>query len=473
MPAGTLARPDDLRRRFRDASTRRALSELREDTAAAIRQVAEDGTDADTGGMSEASQSLFDALKTLLTEIDAKVSRQATIDDIDQRSARRDRADRSFDASLYEYSIRGMILASLGKAPPGLDLGRSMEIAAELRSRPGRAFQGVPCPIEALSLRASYARGLERRVITSGLPASGPGSNLIATTLDASRYIDSLRARTVVRQAGAQVISGLVGNLDLPRMKQTAQVSWFAEGSNIARSDEAFDHVSFRPKHCGAIVAYSINMLLQSTPDIEMIIRDDLSRLLALDLDRVALTGSGQGAEPLGIIRNPLVTKIAATDFEYLNAVAMRAALSGKNVPLESLAFIGNSKVDAWSLSALDAMSRPLGKSIVYLGSPDYVSNVCTAAAVTGPPALAAVANPLILGAWSDLFITFYRELDLRASDQVQTAWDTGGVEVRAIMDADVNVRHPESFVFQDVQTGPTLPPLVTPTGATTQRRAT
>jgi hypothetical protein len=469
----TLARPDDLRRRLRDAGTRRALDELRADTARAIREAADDA-DPETGGMSEGSQQLFDALKTLLTEIDAKVSRQAVVDDLDTRSARRDRADRNYDRSLYEYSVRGMICQAIGSPVPGLDLGPSREIAEEMRRRPGRSFQGIPCPIEALSLRSGYARGLERRdTISTGLPTGGPGGNLIATNLDASRYVDALRARTVVRQAGAQVISGLVGNLDIPRMKQTAQVSWFAEGSNIARSDEQFDKISFTPKHCGAIVAYSINMLLQSTPDIEMIIRDDLSRLLALDLDRVALVGSGQGAEPLGITRNPAIAKITPTEFEYINNVAMRATLSGKNVPIESLGFIGNSRVDAWSLSALDAMSRPLGKSLVYMNYPDYTSNVCTAPAVTGPPALAAIVNPLVLGAWSDLFITFWRELDLRASDQVQSAWDTGGVEVRAIMDADVNVRHPESFVWQDVVTGPVLPPLVAAgAAATAQRRA-
>jgi Phage capsid family len=446
-----LAPLDDLRRRFRSAVNRRALDELRHDVARLIRQTAEDGTD-DSGSLSDEAQQLFDALKQLLAEVDAKVSRQALVDDLDTRNARRDRADRRFDRSLFDYSIRGMILARMGSPIPGLDLGPSMEIAAELRNRPGRSFQGIPCPIEALSLRGDYARRLELRDITSTLPAGGPGNNLIATTLSADRYIDALRARTVVRQAGAQVISGLVGDLDIPRMKQTAQVSWFAEGSNIARSDEAFDRIHFTPKHCAAIVAYSITMLLQATPDVEFLIRDDLSRLLALDLDRVSLVGSGVGAEPLGIINTPGVLKMPGTAFSYATNVAMRAELTGKNVPLESIAWIGNSVNDAYSLSAVDAMSRPFGKQLTYLGYPDYVSNVATAGVTS--------ANPLILGAWSDLQIAFWRELDLRASDQVQSAWDTGGVEVRAIMDADVNVRHPESFVWADMQTGPVIPPL-------------
>lgn len=454
---------DDLRRRFRSATTRRALNELREATATAIRQAAED-VDPDDGGLSEGGQQLFDALRALLAEIDAKVSRQATLDDLDTRQARRDRADRGFDESLYAFSIRGMIASAIGSPIPGIDLGRSMEISQELRARAGRTFIGFPCPVEALSLRGDYARRLgafETRDITTTQPAGGPGGNLIAQILDASRYIDALRARTVVRQAGAQVISNVVGNLNIPRMKQTGQVAWFAEGDNINKTDEQFDQVQFRPKHCGAISTYSRNMLLQATPDVEMLIRDDLSRLLALDMDRVALTGSGQGAEPLGVINNPLCTKIAATAFAYQNSVDLRAALTGKNVDLTSLAFVGNSQNDAWSLSTVDAMSRPLGKDLVYLGLPDYTSNVATFPGLPGgTPALSAVANPLIIGGWSDMIICYWSELDILPNALADSVYSTGAVMVRCLMTADVNLRHPEAFAWADMQTGPVIPPL-------------
>jgi hypothetical protein len=457
-----LAPIDTLRRRFRDATSRRALDELRHEIARQLRQTAEDGTDED-GSMSDGSQQLFDQLKALLAELDAKVSRQAVLDDLDTRSARRlDRADRGFDAGLYEFSIRGMIAAAIGSPIPGLDLGRSMEINQELRARPGQRFEGIAVPIEALSLRADYARKLAfetRQEISTTLPAGAAGSNLIGQILDASRYVDALRARTVVRQAGAQVISGVVGDLNIPRMKQTGQVQWFLEGASIFKTDEGFDQVTFRPRHCGAISTYSRNMLLQSTPDVEQIIRDDLSRLLALDMDRVALTGSGQGAEPLGIINNPACGKITSTAFAYQNQVDLRAQLTGKNVPLESIAFVGNSQIDAWSLSTIDAIARPLGKDLVYLGYPDYVSNVCTFAGLpAGTPVLPAVPNPLICGAFSDMLITYWSSLDILPNATADSVYSTGAVMVRALMTADVNLRHPEAFSWADVQTGPVKP---------------
>lgn len=482
MAARTALSPlDSLRRRFRDAHNRRQLDELRHQVAAEIRQVADDMDDSDSDSSDDKSlQELFDMLREMLAEIDAKISRNAVIDDLNYRSLNPrepgDRADRGFASSLPEFSLRGMIASAIGAPIPGLDLGRSVEISQELRRRTPTAPNGFWAPIQALYLTRDYARKLERRAdISSTLPAGGPGGNLIPLTLDAARYIDALRARTIVIQAGAQTINDLVGNLDIPRMKQTAQVSWFNEGDTISESSEQFDRVSFRPKHCGAIISYSRNMLLQSTPSIEMIIRDDLSRLLALDMDRVALTGSGQGAEPLGIIRNPLCGTIAATDFEYLNNVALRQQLSGKNVPLESVAFVGNSQIDAWSLSAIDALSRPLGKSLVYLGLPDYVSNIVSAPAVTGPPALPAVVNPLIIGAWSELYISYWSQLDILPNALADSAYTTASVMIRALMTADVAPRHPEAFAWQDAQSGPVKPSTseaTAPAPPTSSRRA-
>jgi Phage capsid family len=460
---------DDFRRRFRDAHTRRALDELRHQVAAQIRQVADEMDDAGAGDGSTDPElsALFAALRAILDDIDQKISRQAVIDDLDtrmQRGGARDRAGQRWDAGLAEFSLRGMIASAIGSPIAGLDLGRSLEISQELRMRAGgRSFVGFPAPIEALHLRASYARKLERRAdtISTDLPAAGPGGSLIPLVLDGSRYIDALRARTVVLGAGAQMISDLVGDLDIPRLKATGQVGWFREGEEIMETDQQFDRVSFRPKHCGSISSYSRNMLLQAqSPEIEMVIRDDLSRLLALELDRVALCGSGVGPEPLGIVRNPAVRRLPSVTFGYLDNVELRAMLSGSNVPLESLGFIGNSQIDAWSLSALDAVSRPLGKGIVYLGLPDYTSNVCTAAAIAAPPA-PAIDNPLILGAFGDLYLAAWSALDILPNALADSAYRRAAVLVRALMTVDVGVRHPESFAWQEVQNGPALPPLI------------
>ena len=106
-----------------------------------------------------------------------------------------------------------------------------------------------------------------------------------------------------VRQLARAVISDLRSNIDLPRLSGATTYGWFAENSAIPTSDETFDRISLRPRHAGAILEVSRNMLQQSTPDIEAIIRDDLAQVLARAVDSAAIVGpTGSAIQPQGVI---------------------------------------------------------------------------------------------------------------------------------------------------------------------------
>lgn len=464
--ATTTALPnvEQLRSAYRGAHTRRALQEVRQRITLAMRQADDAAADTDDASLSSEAQAVFDGLKALLGELDAKIVRAAVLDDLDVRHTPLDRADQGFSSSLQQFELRGMIAARIG-ADPGVDIGRSREISTELARRAvGRRIEGIAVPVQALSLRADYvARQYQTRDVSTTTPAGGPGGALIATILQPDRYIDALRARTVIRQAGATVISDLRENIDLPKMQATAQVAWFNEGDNINFSNPAFETVPLRPKHVGAIVEFSRNMILQSSPDIEMIVRDDLSKLIALAIDQGALVGSGQAPEPLGICR--AVAATAGNTFSYDQNVAMRQSLGSANVDLSSLAWIGNSQIEAWVLMTKDAASRPMGRDVVGLGYPYFISNIATAPAVTGPPALPAIVNPLILCNASDIVLGAWSILDIMPNALAETPYSKGAVWVRAIATIDVALRYLEAFAWADITTAPVVPPLTTIAG--------
>jgi hypothetical protein len=54
----------------------------------------------------------------------------------------------------------------------------------------------------------------------------------------------------------------------------------------------------------------------------------------------------------------------------------------------------------------------------------------------------------LILGNWSDLLIGFWSELDVLINPYVSGAYEKGNVQVRAMMTADVALRHTGSFAY-------------------------
>lgn len=201
-------------------------------------------------------------------------------------------SDQHFDREVRNFSLVRAIAAASGLA---VDDGREREISSELARRSGRPFQGTAVPMEVFQLP------VEQRVITSTLPGGGPGSNLISLDHLGAQYIDVLKAKLVVRQLGARTLTDLVGNVDIPRMKASATAGWFAENTAITPSDAQHERVLLSPKHVGAITEFSRNMLLQSSPDIEQLVRADLAGILAEQMDRVAIRGGGTN-EPTGVL---------------------------------------------------------------------------------------------------------------------------------------------------------------------------
>ncbi len=444
MPATTITSPDELRSRFTRARRLPQMLEIRDQVRAAIRQTS-DAMDDEGDGSAELS-ALFTQLKALLDEIDSRVNRQATIDDLDRRAQGNPlggSGDALWDRQCAEFSIVRAVAAAAGIS--GIDAGRERETSNELARRADRSFAGIPVPVRALShngpMREALARrNVEQRVITTTLPAGGPGGALVPTYLDPTQYIDALRPAMVVRALGARVLSDLKANLDLPRMKQQTTYGWFAENAAIPTSDEQFDKLSLRPKHAGAILEVSRNMLQQSTPDIEAIVRDDLSQVLARAVDSAALVGAGGATTPTGIIFTAGVTAVTAAAVGYDLLVNITTAPAQLNALDGSLGWVANMAVRGALLKLKDGMQRPYGLDVLGQGFPMMFTTLCAAAAPND--------YPIIFGNFSDLIIGFWSELDLLVNPYESTAYSKGNVQLRGAMTLDIGLRHPQSFAF-------------------------
>ena len=93
---------------------------------------------------------------------------------------------------------------------------------------------------------------------------------------------------------GATFISGLVGNVDIRKRTGSATAYWFGadNSDSVTESTETIGHVSMTPKTVGALSKFSRLMDLQSTPDIEQLIRADFVALLADAIDAAAINRS-------------------------------------------------------------------------------------------------------------------------------------------------------------------------------------
>jgi HK97 family phage major capsid protein len=437
----------------------RALLARRETLQKELRELADDGANFDDSGVAtgEAAAKIA-VIQKLLADLATSLDARARIDEYERRDAGGTRildgADQGFERSCQQFSLTRFIqhqLAVREGRRPDVDGGNELEISAELQRRGkarGRQYEGAPVPLSALSLNGPMRRSvgtraqqtqLETRVISTTLPAGGAGSALIPLDLSADEFIDVLRPNVVVRSLGARVLTDCVGNLDLPKQLAPATTGWVPDNSPFPTSDVPFGRVSFRPKLCGTIVEWSRLMLLQSNPGVEGILRADLAAVLARELDRAVLVGSGAANEPLGIVAHAGTTHVPDGQIGINLVADLIGALTGLNALQGSLGFAGAGAVRTMASKATDAMYRPFGFDTLFQSMPMEWTNILA-------------PDLLVFGSWQDAVIAIWGpEIDLVVNPYGDTSFSKGNVQLRAIMVVDTNLRHAESFSWSHV----------------------
>jgi HK97 family phage major capsid protein len=98
------------------------------------------------------------------------------------------------------------------------------------------------------------------------------------------------------------------------------------------------------PHRVAAATAYTQQLLVQSSVDVENFVRRDLMEILALEKDRVALNGLGSAGEPLGIANTTnLSTSVTLTNagtLTYAKACEFELNISTSNALRNRLGFL-------------------------------------------------------------------------------------------------------------------------------------
>lgn len=409
---------------------------------------AADANEGDEQGVLTADQmAAFAAMKAALEQLEASITARAMLDDMERRSPGTPLGgDARFAAFARGVSLSDAIAASLGHESRGA--GRAREASQEIARQRGREPQGI---FLSMGSRAAQER---RDVLTSGAQGTpATGAPLIPTIVRGDLLIDALRASLVLEQLGATFLTGLTGNVSIPRTSQGTSVGWFAENAPIPDTSLAFDGVLLTIKHVGAIAEYSRNMALNSTPDIDALMRNDLMRALAVEIERAALAGTGDGVQPRGIITTPGVKSLAmGKNLTWPGVLALPAAVGTANVPMGSPGFVGTAAIRA---KAMATQSVPGVASPFIMTDADTMAGyrfvatnqVPVTPATTGSGATPALST-LIFGAWENLVVGVWDALDLTTNPWSDSAYRKGNVQVRIIADLDVAVRHPEAFAF-------------------------
>ena len=336
--------------------------------------------------------------------------------------------------------------------------GFELECSNEISKRTGRKASDAKGFFVPTNLRSAYTVG------TAG--AGTTGGTLVATNLLAGSFIEVLRNKARVMQLGATVLSGLVGNVDIPRQTGQTSTFWVAEGVDTTEAEATFDKVSLAMKSIGTYSLITRNMLLQATPDIDMIARADMLAAMALGIDLAALSGVGTGATPRGIANvSGIGSVVGGTDGAAVsidNYIDLETKVTSANAPESNLAYLTNAKVVGatkklksttgqylWTGSSLGAQSGTPGEINGYTVAR---SNQARSTLVKGSSG--AVCSEIFFGAWSELLIGEWGVLEIVPNPYAAEAYKSGGVLLRALQSLDIGVRHAASFAtMSDVLT--------------------
>lgn len=382
--------------------------------------------DSAQGKLTPDQQKAFDALKGEVTGIEAQEARAQFLEDQERRMMTGSTAE-SRDRGNMEGRVS--ILRVLQAQTEGRSLsGAEAEYAQEAERRTGRKAEGIFVPLAAFETRVN---------------TTTTGNDLVSTDHRADQYISPLRNALLARRLGVRVLSGLRGNVTMPKHGTGLSVGWVAEGGNVGDSDMSFDPVTLTPKHAGGKTEMSRQLIQQSSPDVEQLIRDDLAFAIAKALDSALILGGGTN-EPVGVLSTVGIQTANLATLNWLNVNEMIEKADLENAMVSTWLTHPEAKTKLATTLKASGIAGYLLEGGRMADMPLFSTNQVPKKA--GSPATGRV----ILGDWSQVMLGIWSEIDLLVNPYAEPAYSRGGVNVRVMTTCDVAVRHPKAFVAAD-----------------------
>lgn len=287
---------------------------------------------------------------------------------------------------------------------------------------------------------------VQKRDLVVGTASAG--GNLVATDLLAGDFISLLRNAMVIMGMGTRMLTGLNGNIAIPRHSGAATAYWVAESGAPTESQQAFDQVTMSPKTVGAYTDISRKLLLQSSLDVEALVQQDLATVLGLAIQQAAINGTGASNQPSGLLTLITPSVAGGTDGlapTWAHMVELETDVSVANADVGTLSYLTNAKVRG----KLKGTPKVSGQNGFIWEGGDTPVNGYRAAVTNGVPSnltkgTGTNLSAVIFGNFADLLIGMWGTLDLMVDPYSNST--SGTVRVVALQDVDVAVRHAESF---------------------------
>jgi HK97 family phage major capsid protein len=331
----------------------------------------------------------------------------------------------------------------------------------------------VPGIGQALAKSMSGGRMSPRRkALTEGTDSAG---GYLVEPKNAVEIIDFLREESVLLQAGMREIPmPLSGQLNIPKLTGGATVYWPGEGASITNSSPTFGQLSLSAKKATCLIYVSNELMQDSSPAVEAILREDMSMQLSDAMDSVCIAGGGSN-QPRGILGiydagGSSITTASSNgtgangdtltigDFEDIEFALINAKvkkITGWIMHPKTLQRAMKLRVDAVSASdAAGAFAYNPTRSLAepslrrILGYPVFATTNVPTTRTKG--ASGAVLVPILCGNFRECIIGMRKALEITATQVAGTAFADDQTWIKAIMRYDFGLRTEPSICLMD-----------------------
>lgn len=356
------------------------------------------------------------------------------------------------DKDVRQYSFLRALHALANPSDAGAREAAAFEFEASRAAadQQSRQVKGLLVPFDVL--KRSIAEGLQTRASDDLVGTASKGGNLVATQLLSANFIDLLRNAMVISRMGAQYLTGLVGNIAIPKQTGGGSFYWVAEDGSATSAGQTFGQVAMTPHTGAAKTQISRKLLQQSSIDVEAFVRGDLAKIVGLGIQQAAINGSGSSNQPTGILNVSGIGSVAGgtngANPTWTNIVGLETDVAVANADVGTLGYLTNASVRGYLKSVQKFTTNPGGDAIWTAGDTPLngyqtgVTNAVPANLTKGTSS--GDCSAIIFGNFADLIIGMWGGLELQVDPF--SAGDTGAVIVRAFQDVDIAVRHAESF---------------------------
>ena len=374
------------------------------------------------------AQTKFDAIKAEIVNLEGQEARAQFVEEAERRSL-----GAPVHNSEADLEGRVNVLDAIAAQIENRSVtGALAEFQAEAKRQGLTARNGgVLVPTSIFEKRATMT--------TTGAAAVVPDD------YRADQFIGLLRNSLIVRSLGARVLTGLKGDTVLPKATGSATAFWVGESEALTESGTTYSSIKLEPKTVGALTAFSRQLALQANPSIESLLRDDISAVVGLAVDKALIHGTAAAKQPVGILNVVGIQTGSLATLSWAAIVALLEKLGLENIsPNAVLTHAKAATKLQTTLKDATAGSEYLMAGGRVAGLNAYTTNQLDAKSGTPDK------GRIIAGDFSQIVIGEWGVTEVLANPYAAGYYEKGDVQLRVMHSMDAVVRHPKAFVVAD-----------------------